>query len=247
MSEILENALDSLRMGVRHYLDTSLATRDKWAILQLFHAIELLLKERLRQEHKLFIYRSIDKPITPDSHTVGLQEILARFANLRVELPQEYVKILGDLQRRRNTIEHHRFSPDASHRQVLGEALKFIVYFLKEHLDEDVEDHLPPELFSQVKELIFEYEELMRRAKASLEAACSRFSPKEQSLLETGVCPECGNETVLIGAGDEPFCHFCQGTVSVRRCQECGQYLPADDITWADMCHDCFSYKVNRD
>ena len=247
MSELLENALDSLRMGVRHYLDSSLETRDKWTILELFHAIELLLKERLRQEHPLFIYRSIDKPVSPDTQTVGLQETLARFGNLQVELPHEYVKILSDLQRRRNTIEHHRFSPDASHRQVLGEALKFIVYFLKDHLDEDIEDHLPADHFSQVKELILEYEELIRRAQASLESVCHRFSPKEQSLLETGTCPECGNNTVLIGASDEPFCHFCQETVSVRRCQECGEYLPADHINWADMCHECFSYKLNRD
>jgi transcription elongation factor Elf1 len=129
----------------------------------------------------------------------------------------------------------------------LGEALKFIVYFLEDHLGEDVQDHLPAELFSRVKELIFEYEELMRRAKASMQAACNQFRPKEQSLLETGECPECGNETVLIGATDEPYCHFCQETVSVRRCQECGQYLPEHAIMWADMCHDCFSYKINRD
>jgi hypothetical protein len=247
MSQILENALDSLRMGVRHYLDAGLQTRDKWAILELFHAIELLLKERLGQEHPLLIYRYIDRPVSPDAQTVGFHETLARFANLNVALPQEYLKILRDLQRRRNMIEHHRFAPDASHRQVLGEALKFIVYFLREHLGEDVEDHLPPELFSQVKELIFEYEELLQRAKASMDAACSRFKFKEQSQFETASCPECRNETVLIGPTDEPFCHFCKETVTVRRCEECGTYLSPDELTWADMCRDCLAYKLDRD
>ena len=51
MSEILENALDSLRMAVGHCRDQELETADKWAILEMFHAIELLLKERLHREH----------------------------------------------------------------------------------------------------------------------------------------------------------------------------------------------------
>jgi len=234
-------------MGVRHYLDTGLQTRDKWAILELFHAIELLLKERLWQEHPLLIYRHVDRPTTADAQTVGLQETLARFANLDVELPQQYVTILKDLQRRRNTIEHHRFLPDTSHRQVLGEALKFIVYFLREHLDEDVEDHLQPELFAQVRELIFEYEELLERAKASMDAACNRFDPKEQGQFETATCPQCRNPTVLIGPTGEPFCHFCNAIVTVRLCEECGGYFSPDELTWADMCRDCLAYKLDRD
>ncbi len=44
-----------LRMGLSHYLDERLENRDKWATLELFHAIELLCKERLYQEHPLLI------------------------------------------------------------------------------------------------------------------------------------------------------------------------------------------------
>lgn len=247
MSEILDNALDSVRMGLRHYLDAELETRDKWAVLEFFHAIELLLKERLHREHPLLIYRNLDKPIGDDAQTVGLQEILGRFANVGVEIPDEYRKILVDLQRRRNRIEHHRFAPDPSHRQVLGEALKFINYFLEEHLGEDFEDHVPSELFREAKELILSYETLLRRAEAALEAARSRFDPKERSLLDTGTCPECGNTTVLVGTGDENVCYFCERPVVVSQCQECGEYFPPDDLLGAGICHGCFSYKVSRD
>lgn len=247
MSDILDNALDSIRMGLTHYLDEKLGTRDKWAILELFHAIELLLKERLHQEHPLLIYRNLDKPVGDDAQTVGMQETLGRFANLGVEIPNEYLKILLDLQRRRNRIEHHRFAPDASHRPVLGEALKFINYFIEEHLGEGLEDHVPPELFREAKQLILSYDALMRRAGAALEAARSRFDPKEQSMLDTGTCPDCGNRTVLVGAGDENICYYCDRPVAVSQCQECGQYLPPDDLIGAGICHGCFSYKVSRD
>src|SRR5947207_1512171 len=97
-SEILDNALDSLRMGLTHYLDLRLENRQKWAILELFHAIELLLKERLRQAHPLLIYRDINKPVGGDAQTVGLQETLIRFGNLHIDISKQHVNILRDLQ-----------------------------------------------------------------------------------------------------------------------------------------------------
>jgi hypothetical protein len=154
MSELLDNAVDSLRMGLSHYLDSNLQTRHKWAILELFHSVELLLKERLHREHHLLVYRNVDKPVDDDAQTVGLQETLARFADIGVELPKRYVAILRDLRRRRNQIEHHHFKADKSHERVLGEALKFIGYFLEDHLDEDLEAHLSKDLYRKAKTTI---------------------------------------------------------------------------------------------
>lgn len=108
MSEMLENALDSIRMGLKHHLDPHLENSDKWAILELFYCIELILKERLRREHELLIYRNIEGPLDDDSQTVALKEAEARLANVGVPLSEEYRKILFDLQKRRNRIEHHR-------------------------------------------------------------------------------------------------------------------------------------------
>lgn len=247
MSEILENALDSLRMGLSHYLDSQLPNRDKWAILELFHSIELLLKERLHQEHRMLIYRNVDKPVTDDAQTVGLEESLARFANIGVEIPHEYVAILRDLRRRRNRIEHHRFDPDSSHRHVLGEALKFIGYFLEEHLDEDLKDHLSPDVFHEAKELMIDYDALLQRAEADFEAAQQHLRPKERSLLDRGTCPECGNRTVLIGVDEGPKCYFCDEFVAVSQCQYCAEYLPESEMLGAGICHNCFSYRASKD
>ena len=234
-------------MGVSHFVDTDLETRHKWAILELFHTIELLLKERLSREHPLLIYRRIDKPLGDDSQTVGLNEALARFANLEIELPKEYVKILQDLRRRRNRIEHHRFIAESSHEQVLGEALAFIRYFLEEHLEEDIEEHLTGAQFDMVKELILSYEEQVERAERALDIARSKFSPKEQSVLDTGTCPQCGNDTVLQGESSEPYCYFCEENVSVAACNYCGRYVDPDELIGGSICSYCFSYKMERD
>ena len=243
MSEILDNALDSLRMGLRHYLDPKLEMGDKWAILELFHSIELLLKERLHEEHPLLIYRNVDKEVTDDAQTVGLAEALARFKNLDVELPSQYVTILRDLQRRRNRIEHHRFTPDADHRRVLGEALKFIGYFLEDHLGQDLKESLPSDLFHQAKELLVEYDSLVSSAEAEIEAIFSRccLDPKNYPDLAIGTCPECGNRTVLVGYGERNRCYFCDEAVTVKLCDYCGEHLPEEDFGGSGTCYRCFS------
>jgi len=247
MNEILDNALDSLRMGLRHHLDDRLEHRDKWAILELFHSIELLLKERLFQEAPKLIYQHPDKPIGDDCLTVGLDEALGRLEEIGLDVPDEYVAILGDLRRRRNRIEHHRFVPDASHRRVLGQAIKFIGYFLEDELGEELKDHLPHDLFHRAKELLIDYDVLVRRAESEMESVRRCFDPKEQSLLDTGTCPDCGHRTVLVGAGDEPRCYFCDESVSVRQCQYCGEYLPEGDVVGAGICSNCFSERVRRE
>ncbi|HEV7506502.1 MAG TPA: hypothetical protein VGS07_16495 [Thermoanaerobaculia bacterium] len=248
MSEILENALDSLRMAVGHYSDQELETADKWAILEMFHAIELLLKERLHREHPLFIYKNIDQKIEDDSLTVGLREILVRFVNLGVDIPAQYQKILQDLQKRRNRIEHHRFVPAESHQHVLGEALKFISYFLVEHLEEELESHLPAALFEEVKGLVLSYEDLVHRAEVDAEAVLRRFGPKDRPEIEIAVCPECGNRTLVIGAGeDDDKCYYCDEDVEVCACSECGTYLAPDELIGTGICQNCFNYKMERD
>jgi len=235
-------------MGVSHLLDARLQTSDKWAILELYHTIELLLKERLHRENPLFIYKQIDQPVGDDSITVGLRDILARFENLKISIPPEYRRMLLDLQRRRNRIEHHRFDEDHAHRTVLGEALKFINYFLATHLNDDLEKRLPAPLFHQAKELIFEYDELLRKAEESMDEVANGFPYDEQSRLEVAECPECGNETVLIGANPYKFCHYCQTEVSLVVCGECATWQsPSDLLVDYGLCRDCLDYKLKYD
>ena len=78
----------------------------KHAILTLFHAIELLLKERLAQTDPLLIYKNIDAKITDDAQTVGVREAVMRLENLGFGLPAYEKKTIEDIQKVRNRIEH---------------------------------------------------------------------------------------------------------------------------------------------
>ena len=78
MSEIYENAVNSLRIGMEFFLKETNYSSRKHAILTVFHAIELLLKEQLSRTNPILIYKNIDAKITEDAPTVGLRESLAR-------------------------------------------------------------------------------------------------------------------------------------------------------------------------
>jgi hypothetical protein len=74
MSDIYANAVDSLRIGIEHFLKEPGYSSRKHAILTLFHAIELFLKEQLHRTNPILIYRNLDTKITEDSLTVGIKE-----------------------------------------------------------------------------------------------------------------------------------------------------------------------------
>ena len=131
-SAIFENAVDSLRIGMEFFLkETSYSSR-KHAILTVFHAIELLVKDRLAQTNPILIYKSIDIKITDDAQTVGIREALTQLENLGLGIPAEEKKTIENIQRVRNRIEHHRYDHnEAEDETIIAASLKFILYFVE--------------------------------------------------------------------------------------------------------------------
>jgi hypothetical protein len=74
MSPIFENAVDSLRIGMQFLQKESGYSSRKHAVLTVFYAIELLLKEQLHRTNPVLIHKNIDTKICEDSHTVGLDD-----------------------------------------------------------------------------------------------------------------------------------------------------------------------------
>ena len=207
-SALLENAVDSLEQGLRVFLFGTYETAPKHAILNVFHCIELLLKERLFREHSLLIWKHIDRPVTEDSQTVGFEEILSRFKNLGIEIDKSELEILRDLRRRRNRIEHHHFVADDSHRFIVGEE----------------------ELFRAARNAILTFEERLEEANRVVE---ERIRPVTKDDLIDPVrawpCGQCGNVTVVLDTERGDFCFFCLEEVEpeeYKECLRCGVQVP---------------------
>src|ERR1700694_217838 len=160
-SAIFENAVDSLRIGMEFFeKETSYSSR-KHAILTIFHAIEMLLKEQLHRTNPVLIYKNIDKKIGNDSYTVGLEDAITRLENTGIEVPKEQREIVSNIQVRRNRIEHHRYDHKEKEDDIIiAEALKFVFYFNELVLDARLEDHIDHKLLVAMRRKVLEYNEL---------------------------------------------------------------------------------------
>ena len=237
VSAIYENAVDSLRIGFQFFKQENSYSSRKHAILTVFHALELFLKDRLFQTNPILIYKNIDAKITDDSTTVGMREILIRFENIGVQLPSGQVKTIERLQKIRNRIEHHWY--DHNEREddrIIAEALKVILYFVEFVLEKKLAEVMSAELLSEMQARVFEYNERTFLADLRLEEWMKRqwpdWNPMESDCDDfrgTHDCPICHQTFLVIGYHDRPYCFHCNVPVDAAVCENCGRsYLFKD-------------------
>lgn len=107
---LIQNATDSIVRAIELMAweeMTDEGARLKQAILSIGHAVELLLKERLRQVHPSLIWEDVDKFPNLDARTVGADRAIHRLRRIGgVELSSEDVELVKSLRNTRNAIEH---------------------------------------------------------------------------------------------------------------------------------------------
>lgn len=246
---LFDNAIDSLEMGIDFYLNEKLKNAHKHAILNVFHSIELLLKEKLLKINQVFIYQEANvRLVTSKSKTIGFSDILPRYKKLEIELSSEHRQIISELQLKRNHIIHFEFIPDKEKDFIiLGKSLKFIKEFLEEHLDLRLKDVISAELYTQIEEIVFPFEErylkAMEEAKERTRGICKDdlIDPKEA--IE---CPDCGTETLVCGDSEDGDgeCTLCEEHFTVTRCSSCGLYMLGDETT---TCSECWYNRYGDD
>ncbi len=230
MNSIFDNALDSLKVGMKLYISGNLYCTRKHAILAVFHSIELMLKEYLYQANPILIYKNIDEKITDDSLTVGLAEILMRLDNLGLSIPGEQARVILSLQSKRNRIEHNRDDCQDEELEIITEALKFVLYFMRFQLKKPPEETLESELLRQMLELVennngpdllasFRLESWLNEKWPTWDQETEAI-PKEFSGVET--CPQCENEYLIIEQIDKPYCFWCCSEIPAEYCDTCG-------------------------
>lgn len=231
MSDIYSNAVDSFRIGVEHFLKTPGYSSRKHAILTIFHAIELLLKEQLHRTNPLLIYKNIDAKIHEDSLTVGIKEALTRLENLGQALPEEPKAIIERIQKRRNRIEHHRYDQKEEDEAIISESLQFIFFFVDGVLRERLEDDVPPETLREIQGLIYERQDRYwiahHRLDMWMREAWPDWNDEESDLPDefegTMDCPICRQTHLVSGYHPKPFCFYCNTSIDAVECEDCGR------------------------
>ena len=135
---LLENAKDSLCHAVEHITHGSLDDIGtlKRVILDIFHAIELLLKERLYRIKPALVCKKIDLPKLDFSQTVSVDVAMIRLNNFDDKLlPRSTCRMINKFKRIRNNIIHYEFKLKVSEAKALiGRMISFIFIFSKENL-----------------------------------------------------------------------------------------------------------------
>ncbi|WP_211465590.1 hypothetical protein [Collimonas silvisoli] len=231
MSDIYANAVDSLRIGIEHFLKEPGYSSRKHAILTLFHAIELFLKEQLHRTNSILIYRNLDAKITEDSLTIGIKEALTRLENLGMGLPKQPQEVIERIQKRRNRIEHHRYDHKEEDETIISESLAFILFFVDSVLNDKLERDVPSETLREIQRLVYDRQDLywiaMHRLEQWMRKTWPEWKDEESDIPDefegTLDCPICRESYLVAGYHDKPFCFYCNTSVDAAECKDCGR------------------------
>lgn len=145
--ELLGNADDSLRRALELIAwgdEQHEARRLKQAVQSVAHAIELLLKERLRRLHPSLIWENVDKYPSLNARTVSTDLAVIRLGAIGgVSFAACDVELLRSLRATRNAIEHFEWvttKPEAD--AIVGRALEFAFHFARTELSIEYLDYV---------------------------------------------------------------------------------------------------------
>jgi len=207
--DLLGNAKDSLRQAVELLAWEGLGdqhSRLKHAISSSAHAIELLLKEKLRQSNPALIWQNVDKYPSLEAQTVTVDTAISRLKRIAgVTLSAQDIDHIRSLRKTRNAIEHYEWSAtEAEARVIVGNALSFAFIFGKDELGVDLSIDFKQDDTWRV--LIENLCEFSRAHAARIEAQLKKQGK------HTMYCDSCGESTVASGS-----------------CELCGHWQEADD------------------
>ena len=140
---LLENAYDSLNSSLER-ADLAEEQTGGWklAIFLLVHALELVMKERLRREHQLLVFSNVDKP----GHTVSMETALGRLQAVGVGIDAADERAIRTAIGWRDRIAHYEVDLSLEEaEQIYALLFEFLHSFHRRELGSDLHDKIAEE------------------------------------------------------------------------------------------------------
>lgn len=152
---LLDNAYGSLNDSLEQAELTDLGEahtrRWKLAIFLLVHALELMLKERLRREHRLLVYSNVDKP----RHTVSMEVALERLQAIGVAIEDSDGRTIRKAIDWRDRIAHYEVELHLDEtRAEYARLFEFVHTFHRTELGDDLHGRIEPDNWAKEAELM---------------------------------------------------------------------------------------------
>jgi len=137
---LIENALDSLREALDKVALAQIDARAwKFAVLNVVHTVELVIKYRLQKEHPLLVWADVDRP----KQTVSLQVALERLQRVGVTIDAADQDAIRAAIHWRNNITHYETEFLLAEVQANFLVIfEFLDTFYKREFGEDLTSHL---------------------------------------------------------------------------------------------------------
>lgn len=206
--DLINNALDFIDSSLDPILNDDLE-KLKYSILHLSAGIELLLKEKLREEHWSLIFEDISKANlssfeSGDFISVNFNTSVSRLENIsEVQIQAKDLIYLRDLKKRRNRIEHFKLNENSNAiKSLTAKLLLFILEFLTNNFK--VAD-FNSDTKSQIEKIREKANKFNEHTKLRYFKIMSEL--KEYDTSNFLPCPSCYQRTLQVD--DSIKCNFC--------------------------------------
>jgi hypothetical protein len=211
--DLLDNGIDYIYEAVQFILLEDFKSHNdsrhswKYSVLHLYSGIELLLKEKLKQEHWSLIFQDINsasliKFKNGDFVSVYHEELIKRLGNIsEITLNNDPIKKLQFL---RNRFEHFEINIALSQCQdIVAGALDEIINFWEKYL-KSVSTVEQQKKFIQIKVIATRFEAYREQRLNKFKQAISGIVENKKGLIV--VCPYCSSLSFAIFKDDKKEC-----------------------------------------
>jgi hypothetical protein len=206
---LLDNGIDYIYEAVEPIFKVHDNSRHSWkySVLHLYSGIELLLKEKLRQEHWSLIFQDISgasskKFESGDFVSVYHDDLVKRLQNIsKIAINDEPIKRLRDL---RNRFEHFEVKIALNEcEQIVAAALDEIIKFWEMHLkfNSTVQQQ---ERFKTIKSIATEFEVYRGQRLKRFKEVIDGITKSENGLVI--LCPDCSSLGFAVFKDNEKEC-----------------------------------------
>jgi len=203
---LLENGLDFILHGLNELSEMDKKPNNgKYAILHIHAGTELVLKERLRQEHWSLIFSKepdIKAYNSGDFLGIYMDECIKRLDKVcGIVFPKNDINALDTLRKRRNKIEHFKASYNSeSLSSIIVNALSVLLNFINSHFEEDALSIEESTLLKDIRQKVGNIEEFVSIKMKEI----STELLKHKNIVG---CPVCHQKAAIPDEGLE--CLFC--------------------------------------
>lgn len=224
------------------------ATNYKFAILHVAQGVELILKERLRQEHWVLIYDKVEKP--DKSRTIDFETAVTRLQGICNISLTKYIDGLRGLRNTRHEIEHYRVSLSGQEAATLiGSNIPFLMKFLEDELKTTLQEHIKDEeTWQELLEIESVFAKAIEKAHEEKARMCNSRE-EDQEYLRIVECPLCGLDYLVIKdkRDQEAECLLCKHVSELEECIRCHKLFSTGEwLEEGGLCADCAPYGEER-